>query len=539
MNLPRLSGVLLHPTSLPNAYGIGSIGQAAFDFIRYLQKAGFGLWQVLPLGPTSYGDSPYSAMSTFATSPYLIDIDILKQKYSLPSGMVKTPRVIKHAIVVDYGRLFEWKMPLLKKIATYILDNHDRRFVQCYSQFLEKSSYWLSDWATFISIKDYYDKKAKREHIWGKDSTWGYFWDEDLRKKEANAISKWQQEHKREIEIAKCIQFLFDEQWQDLREFAKEHNVKLIGDIPIFCAEDSSDVWGNQELFMLDSNAHKTASAGVPPDYFSTTGQLWGNPLYNWEMHEKDGFSWWKNRIKRCLELCDFVRIDHFRGLEAFWAIPSGNKTAEVGQWLKAPGAKLLTSLQETFGDLPIIAEDLGVITKEVEDLRDSFNLAGMKVLQFAFNAQDFKQNIMTNAFLPHNHKYNAICYTGTHDNDTLQGYLSNNKYNPLGRQTNALIANYLTGKRLKQQEINALIEDGTLATLLIKTALQSTCAFSIIPLQDILGLGSFAQMNRPSTQGGNWVWRFTSIRDLYSTNVLLNVKELFNFNRLYGRLPL
>lgn len=534
--LPRYSGVLLHPTSLPGAYGIGSIGKEAFSFVDYLFDCGFHLWQVLPLGPTTFGDSPYSALSSFAGSPYLIDLETLAKKYNLPPDMIAVPKKIQKAKTLDFGLLYQWKLPLLDKIALYIIEQNDTNFKSAFDAFAIKNGYWLDDWADYITLKNFYDRQALKQKVYGINSIWSYFWPEQIKKHLAPALATWRQEHTAQLQVAKCVQFLFQEQWASLKAYAKSKNVFIIGDIPIFCATDSADVWANQDLFMLNSKSRQKAMAGVPPDYFSPTGQLWGNPLYKWAAHKKTHFAWWKNRIKRTLDLCDYIRIDHFRGLEAFWTVKAGSLTAQKGKWTKAPGAALLKELQKEFGSLPLIAEDLGVITKQVEALRDDFGLAGMKVLQFAFDVAAYNRGDMKNPFLPHNHTQNSVCYTGTHDNNTTQGYIKSNTQNPLGQQTNSLIAKYLFQKDFSFEQITTLIKTKKLTRKLVIEALKSVCCFAILPLQDILGLTEKAQMNRPSTQGGNWLWRLSDMADLDKKGALFLRQELRLLNSIFGR---
>ena len=518
MELQRRSGILLHPTSLPGTPGIGTIGQTAFDFVDWLVEAHQSLWQILPLGPTGYGDSPYASFSTFAGNPLLIDLESLVSRGWAEADSVTHPDYISSEGPVDFGSVVWWKIPVLKKAACYFMENASQEDRQEYNDFLSKHEFWLKNYSLFMSIKEFYDKKAQEEKVAG--AMWSNYWPKELARHEENALAEWTKTHQQEIEIQRLIQFFFFVQWHKLKDYANEKGISIIGDIPIFVAADSADVWANQSLFQLDEDGHAIAVAGVPPDYFSATGQLWGNPLYNWDAMATDGYDWWIARIKATLELVDYIRIDHFRGFEAYWAVPAGDKTAENGQWLPGPDHKLFQAIQDRLGDIPVIAEDLGVITEEVRNLRDDFKLPGMKVLQFAFDLKEAGSGGCVNAFLPHMYHPNCIVYTGTHDNDTTAGWLSKASAKEL-----ELIGRYLEGP-------NAKLPATDLCRRLIQLAIASTAKFAIIPLQDLHGLGSEARINTPSTSNGkNWVWRMD--RTMMDKTVAQWLEKL---GLLYGR---
>lgn len=508
MSLPRLSGILLHPTSLPGSYGIGTLGKSAFAFVDFLERARVRLWQVLPLGPTGYGDSPYQSFSTFALNPLLIDCDLLSERgWARPTDIVP-PSFIKPKGDVDFGAVVWWKMPVLRTCAGYFLDHANDADKADYAAFCKKNRYWLDDYASFMSIKTHHDLQAAAESEKKGASvpgTWNVYWKKDLAGHDKAAIAAWNKAHCEEIEHYKVIQFFAAVQWQTLKAYANGKGIAIVGDIPIFVASDSADVWANQPLFQLNKRGVPRCVAGVPPDYFSATGQLWGNPLYDWAAMKADGYQWWIARIKRQLELTDYVRIDHFRGFESYWAVPFGNPTAEQGTWKKGPGRALFGAIRKALGDLPLIAEDLGVITDAVRDLRDGLGLPGMKILQFAFDENERRAGNLVNAFLPHTYDSPCVVYTGTHDNDTTQGYLES-----IGDDRLALIASYVRGESVDAERAKKLRKNGALLRGLIARAFSSTAQFAIIPLQDVYRLGTKARMNMPSTSGKNWSWRMT-----------------------------
>ncbi len=513
MLFERSAGILLHPTSLPNNEGIGTLGDSAFAFIDWLHKAKLKLWQVLPLGPTGYGDSPYASFSSFAGNPLLIDLERLVQAKLLSKEEIQLPEYLSSEGNVDFGSVVYWKIPLLKKAAERFLANS---LSQAYQAFCNERPH-IEEYALFMSIKEVYDKKAADEQLSGK--LWYNYWPKDLARHEPAALEQWKKEHGHRIELYKVIQFFFYEQWTAVKSYAAEKGIAIIGDIPIFVAPDSADVWANQHLFQLDETGCPKAVAGVPPDYFSATGQLWGNPLYNWDAMKADGYRWWIDRIEACLEWVDYIRIDHFRGFEAYWAIPFGNNTAEHGEWCAGPDHLFLEAIQKALlkkhpqnaASLPIIAEDLGIITEEVEKLRDDFHLPGMKVLQFAFSAAEVKERGFVNSFLPHTYKKNAVVYTGTHDNTTLYGWLDS-----LTREDMTVVLAYLHGEQPDTALLDTIYSESkearaikhNLCRMLIKTAFLSTANFAVVPFQDLYALGEEARMNEPSTLGKNWTWR-------------------------------
>ncbi len=491
MKLTRSSGILLHPTSLPGRYGIGDLGRAAYTFIDFLVEAKQSLWQILPLGPTGYGDSPYASFSSFAGNNLLIDIDALVATGDLSSDDVAN--VPDFPIDnIDYGWVITWKVPLLEKAAHNFLKNAPPERKAVFEQFCLEQADWLDDYALFMAVKAHFDKKAKKENVSG--ATWNTYWDKDIALRKVDALEKWQTELAEEIAIRKVWQFYFFRQWQHLHQYANERNIKIIGDLPIFTALDSVDVWANRELFFLDDEAQPTVVAGVPPDYFSETGQLWGNPLYKWKAHKAQNYTWWIRRIAGNLRLVDILRIDHFRGFEAYWEILANEETAINGIWVKGPNKSLFKAVKKSLGDLPIIAEDLGVITPKVDKLRSRFGMPGMKILQFAFDINEAGELGAVNKYLPHNYEDSeCIVYTGTHDNDTIKGW-----YDKCDQKGKELIHRYLKCS-----------PDDDIAWEFIRLAMSSTAKYAIFPMQDVFSLGSESRMNSPSTLGTNWGWRY------------------------------
>ena len=495
MNFKRSSGILLHPTSLPSPYGIGTLGKEAYAFVDFLKNSSQKLWQTFPLGPTGYGDSPYQCFSAFAGNPLLIDMDILIENELLSKQDIAPPDFQNDKI--DYGTLIDFKLPLLKKSYENFCNNNNQSEKNNFEIFNNKNHFWLHDYALYRAIKDTFDGKS-----------W-LFWDKNIKFREKSTLAKYENELNFEINFHKYMQFQFFKQWLALKKYANENNIKIIGDIPIFVSLDSSDAWANPELFLFDKDRNPVKVAGVPPDYFSATGQLWGNPLYDWDYLEKTNFEWWIKRIQMNFEISDFVRIDHFRGFEAYWAVPSDEETAINGEWIKCPGKKMFEEIEKKLGKTAIIAEDLGIITPEVEDLRDSFNFPGMKILQFAFNPNE------DNPYLPHNHIKNCVIYTGTHDNNTTLGWYQN-----LSIEEKNFIKNYL---KLDSEE--------NISWDLIQCAWSSVAAFAICPLQDILSLDNSGRMNTPGVASDNWQWRFKN-DDL--TNELS--EKLSELTKLYFR---
>jgi 4-alpha-glucanotransferase len=481
----RASGLLLHPTSLPGPYGCGDLGESALRFLDYLAEAGQSLWQVLPLGPTGFGDSPYACFSSFAGNPLLVSIDALRdQGLIAASDLASRPAFSPGRI--SYGPLISWKLPLLRAAARRYLAAAGPRESAALGRFRADQGRWLSDYCLFMAIKRRYDETTRTPDAWNRA------WEIDIARREPRAMARWTEAVAREVQEEEVIQLFFFSQWSSVRAAAVARGIRVIGDLPIFVAPDSADVWANRELFLLDSSSRPTAVSGVPPDYFAATGQLWGNPLYDWPALARQGYRFWIQRIGAACGLFDFVRIDHFRGFEACWSVPAGDATAENGRWVKVPGRELFDALQKELGRLPIIAEDLGVITPEVTALRERLRFPGMRILQFGFDAAEAGTLSPENRFLPHNHTADSIVYTGTHDNDTTLGWWENRS--PAERD---YLLRYAASA---EPEIN---------WKLIRMAMASVCAFAVIPLQDVLGLGSEARMNTPGTSGGgNWCWR-------------------------------
>jgi len=501
MQFERSAGILLHPTSLPGKFGVGDLGAEAYKFIDFLKEAGQTLWQTFPLGPTGYGDSPYQCFSAFAGNPLLVSPEKLKEEGFLSEDDLKDPSQ-SNPIKIDYGQAIDYKKYILRRAYNNFKNNSNGQEKE-FEKFVEAHKNWLDDFALFMACKDHHGGA-----VWSS-------WEKGLVQRDKKTLEEWKVKLNDEIEYQKFVQFNFFKQWKALKEYTNEKGIKIIGDMPIFIAYDSSDLWANKESFTVDEEGNLTFVAGVPPDYFSATGQLWGNPLYKWDVMEKNDFQWWRKRFSSLFELVDIVRIDHFRGFEAYWKIPGGEETAQNGKWIKAPGEKLFNSLKKHLGELPILAEDLGVITPPVEALRDQFDFPGMKVLQFAFGTD------MERKFLPHNFVPNCVVYTGTHDNDTTKAYFEKEKLNKEKSDIYEHAQTYL----------NYYSDD--ILTELIRVAYASVANIVIIPMQDILKLGSDARMNFPSTTGGNWTWRFT--RDQIDENL---AKHYFGLTQLYERPP-
>jgi len=499
----RCAGILLHPTSLPGAYGIGSLGRHAMEFVDFLQAGGLCVWQVLPLGPTGFGDSPYQSFSSFAGNPLLIDLDeLIREGFLERKHLQGAPEFPQSR--VDYGAVFEFKREVLKDAFTHWSASADTATRREFERFCERERGWLDDFSLFMALK----RSFESEGLYG---AWN-IWPPELIHRDPAALDRWRNKVKQQLGLQKFQQFLFFRQWERVKRYAAQRGIRLIGDLPIYVAYDSADVWSNQELFALDSQGLPTAVAGVPPDYFSDTGQLWGNPLYEWKRHAATGYRWWIERIRAGLRTVDMLRLDHFRGFEAFWQVPAGEQTAEKGRWVEGPGAELFQALGKALdtasGELPLIAEDLGVITPPVEQLRDRFGFPGMKVLQFAFDGD------ATNEYLPHNYPTNCVVYTGTHDNDTTTGWYRSES------------------EAVRDQVRRYLARDGNdVAWDMIRAAFASTANMAVIPLQDAMKLDSEARMNVPSRPEGNWQWRFTG--SMISDQIIGRLRELA---RLYGR---
>ncbi|MFX0171819.1 MAG: 4-alpha-glucanotransferase [Candidatus Hodarchaeota archaeon] len=494
----RYGGILVHPTCLPGKYGIGDLGPNLYKFLDFLAKSELRVWQILPLGPTGYGNSPYQCLSAFAGNPLLISPDKLVHINLLDD--VKVPSFSDHK--VDFGKVIPFKRELLGQAYKNFSEMTPDSLHQHYQSFITDQKYWLEDYSLFMAIKEY--KKLKSWNFWGKN----------FKSHNLDLIIDWREKHTDEIEYHKFVQFIFFLQWNEICVYAHKKNVKIIGDIPIFVAYDSSDVWSHPELFLLDNEGELEYVAGVPPDYFSKTGQRWGNPLYRWDIMRENGYQWWINRIRHNLSLVDYLRIDHFRGFEANWRIKASEKTAVKGEWIQGPGIDLFLALKEELGTLPIIAEDLGIITPEVDELVRRTGFPGMKVLQFAFSPNQSKV-LVEDRYLPHNFSYNSIVYTGTHDNETTATWFSS------------------APKILKEYVLEYMNSNGDdFVGDFIRLAMSSVSQISIIPIQDFLRLGNDGRMNFPGTETGNWEWRFTldQLTDEIS-------KEIALFNKLYGRL--
>ena len=495
MKFERASGVLLHPTSLPGPYGIGDIGAKAHEWVDFLAASGSSLWQVLPLGPTGYGDSPYQCFSSFAGNPYLISPEALLNDGLLVYDDIRDCPAFPIERV-EYGKVIPYKIKLLNWAFNCFRSSSSTKINTEFESFKDAEAHWLDDYALFMTIKE-----AQGGGSWVN-------WPAPLRSRDAKALQAFKDAHADDIQRQAFWQFIFFQQWAELRERAKELGVKIIGDIPIFVAHDSAVVWAHPELFSLDANGQPTVVAGVPPDYFSPTGQLWGNPLYRWDLHAEDGYSWWLSRLRAVLSLVDIVRLDHFRGFAGYWEIPADEETAINGQWVPGPGAEFFQTVQGALGTLPIIAEDLGEITPDVVKLREKFELPGMKILVFAFDSD------AENEFLPHNFIPNCIVYTGTHDNDTARGWYER------------------TDENIRDHARRYLARDGqNISWDLVRMAWSSVAVFALAPMQDILNLGNEARMNYPSTPGGNWVWRMSPLALTDSLQ-----EQLKKLNNLYRR---
>ena len=470
MNMKRSCGVLMPLFSLPSEHGIGTLGRAAYEFVDFLAEAGQSWWQILPVGPAGSGDSPYQSFSSFAGNAYFIDLDMLVEAGLLTKSEVTAIDWGSSAKAVDYDALRENRMPLLRTAARRGLARNDAEF----EAFCRDNVRWLSDFALYMALK---------EHFAG--SAW-YEWPEDIRLHRIAAVEKYSRELGEDVSFFSYVQYLFYSQWNSLRAYAREKGIGIIGDMPIYVALDSADVWSEPEFFLLDEHNVPVEVAGVPPDYFSADGQLWGNPLYDWDAMRRDGYGWWIRRVDGASRLYDALRIDHFRAFESYWAVPRGAESAKQGQWRPGPGMDLVGRLTAWFNKVQFIAEDLGVLTPEVHRLLSDSGLPGMKVLEFAFDPASLSD------YLPHRYNDNCICYAGTHDNNTLRGWMDEEK-----PETLAFAREYL-----------GIDDDADLADAVLRAGMRSKAELFIAQMQDWLGLGASARMNTPGTVGGNWAWR-------------------------------
>lgn len=487
----RASGVLMHISSLPGLAGIGTLGKYAYTFIDKLSTAGQAYWQILPICPTSYGDSPYQSFSTSAGNPYFIDFEELVRAGYLDYSDYELIDWGKDETCVDYGLLYLIRKQVFEKVQKKFFARKPKEF----DDFCKENESWLDDYALFMSIKDAHNGKALSE------------WEDDLRFRSQKAIDSFSSSHEKEISYYKMLQFLFFEQWNRVKSYANDHGIKIIGDLPIYVSSDSVDVWASPKNFMLDENLHPTEVAGCPPDSFAATGQLWGNPVYNWQYLKETNYEWWASRLNRSFKMYDIIRIDHFRGFESFYCIPAGDKTAEHGVWRKGPGLDFFTTTGIL--DKPVIAEDLGFLTDDVRNLLKATKFPGMNVLQFAFDSRD------ENDYLPKNYIENSVVYTGTHDNDTILGWTKS-----------APESDVKTAQRYFSLE-----SPEQLRLSMMDAALRSKSNTCILTMQDIIGKDGSARMNIPSTQGGNWQWRATE-RELDGADW----KWLYNVTKESGR---
>jgi 4-alpha-glucanotransferase len=493
----RKAGILMPISSLPSEYGIGTFGRAGYEFVDFLEKSGQKLWQILPLGPTGYGDSPYQSFSTFAGNPYYIDLEMLIDKKYITKEECDSFDFGGNPEDIDYEKIYFSRFKVLR-IAYDRAKEKNVMKSPAYEQFEHGNKWWLEDYALFMAVKNSYGGVCFME------------WDEDIRLHKKKAVEKYTEKLADEIDFFKFQQYLFKTQWTALKNYANKKGIEIVGDIPIYVAFDSADTWANPKLFQLDEDGIPTGVAGCPPDAFAVTGQLWGNPLYNWKHHKKTGYEWWIKRIEYCYELYDVVRIDHFRGFDSYWNVPYGDDTAENGTWEKGPGYDFFKALKDVIGKKKVIAEDLGFLTESVVKLVKKSGYPGMKILQFAFDTD------AGNVYLPHNYDRNCVVYTGTHDNDTTVSW-----------------ARHLPQKDIRfAMEYLGVDSRKDIAKACVKAAIASSADTAIIPLQDYLGLGGDARINTPSTLGGNWRWRMK--KGALSKELAKEIKKMV---KTYGRL--
>ena len=493
----RQSGVLMHISSLPGKYGIGSFGQSAYDFVDFLVRTKQRYWQILPLGTTSYGDSPYQSFSAFAGNTYFIDFDILIEEGLLDEADVKGADFGDDPRKVDYAKIFDARRPIMEKAVARFLKADD---LSDYESFVKQNAAWLEVFAEYMAIKEHFDNLA-----------WTEWPDEAIRRREAASLASYREKLADKLTYHRVTQYLFFKQWLRLKAYANEHHIEIVGDMPIYVAADSADVWAQPHFFKTDAVGKPTCVAGCPPDEFSETGQLWGNPIYDWEAMDKDGYAWWIERLRESFKIYDIVRIDHFRGFESYWEVPAGSETSASGKWVKGPDYKLFAAVKEALGDLNIIAEDLGFMTDEVIELRERTGFPGMKILQFAFNPDD--ESIDS----PHLAPNNSVMYTGTHDNNTVLGWYKDE----IDDATRQYMAQYTNRKEYE-----------TVPHAMLRTIFASVSFMAIATMQDLLELDSAARMNYPSTIGGNWTWRMTA----EELNPIVE-GELYSLTKTYRRM--
>lgn len=491
----RASGILLPITSLPSAYGIGTFSKEAYAFVDFLEKAGQKYWQVLPFGSTGYGDSPYQSFSTFAGNPYFVDLETLIKEGLLTKNECEDADYGSNVEQVEYDKIYHSRFQLLRVAYGRFKLQVNNRF----ENFCEEEKAWLEDYSLFMAIKNHFDDKGIDE------------WEEDVRLRKVEALEKYKECLADDVILYKFIQFKFFEQWKSLKMYANSKGIKIIGDIPIYVAYDSADTWANKKLFQFDNEGRPVAVAGCPPDSFSATGQLWGNPLYDWEYHKATGYEWWIRRIAFCFKLYDVVRVDHFRGFDEYYSIPYGAKDAVIGKWEQGPGYDIFEHIKDSLGDVDIIAEDLGFLTDSSRALVAECGYPGMKIIQFAFDSREESD------YLPHNYDKNCVVYTGTHDNDTVVGW-----YNALCEHDKKFAMAYVNNSNSTLKDIHWDY---------IKFALSSVAKLAIIPMQDYLGLDSSARINIPSTLGGNWTWRMK--KEDTTMELAENIRYV---TRIYGR---
>lgn len=482
----RASGVLMHISSLPGKTGIGTLGKYAYKFVDFLKNTNQTYWQILPIGPTSYGDSPYQSFSTFAGNPYFIDFELLEKEKLLKTSDYENIDWSDSDTQVDYGKIYIKRNEVFQIIYKNFIKNKPVDF----AEFCKNNSFWLEDYSLFMALKDAHDGKSFNS------------WENEIRLRNPQALKLNYAKYADRVEYYKMLQYYFFKQYMALKSYANENGIKIIGDIPIYVAADSADVWSNPAQFKLDENSNPLEVAGCPPDAFSADGQLWGNPVYNWEYMKNDNYSWWKKRLEMSLKIYDVLRIDHFRGFDSYYCIPFGSENAINGQWRQGPGAAFFEEIKRTYGDLPIIAEDLGFLTDSVKKMLADVGFPGMKILQFAFDSRE------ENSYLPESYTKNSVVYTGTHDNSTILGWMKSCQTNDLDFAKEYLHA-----------------ENSNLPDKMMKAAMESVSNTCILTMQDLMGLDAWARMNEPSTLGKNWKWRANN--DFINTEICHYLKEL------------